>query len=150
MSEATARRSPRIAYVVIFVALFIGAAVLVLYEFVLPPQPSGPTATTATSGAVPGVELRLADNASALKVGQALNITISLFNTLPATNSVPTAKDWSFKGVPVALWFPCYFDTPAYAILLKGNYSLQELQTLTNNTLSGYRCEESASIDHVA
>jgi len=148
MSETTARRSPRIAYAVILAALIIGAAVFVWYGLVLPLQPSGPTATTATFGTVPGVELRLADNASAFKVGQSLNITISLFTTLPATNSVPAAKDWPFKGVPVALWYPCYFDTPAYAVVLKGNYSLQELQRVANVTIS-FMCAEGASIDHV-
>src|SRR5437879_5727698 len=108
----------------------------------------GAKATAVDSSGTTGVDLVLAVNATTLKAGQSLNVQVSLFNIRPATNSVPTAKDWPFKGVPVALWYPCYFDTPAYAVVLKGNYSLQEVQRAANVTIS-FMCAEGASIDHV-
>ncbi len=94
-----------------------------------------------------GLRLDLAYNTTILNPGQRLNVIVSLFNTLPSVNTVVTSNDWLFKGVPVALWPPCYYIMPVQAVVLKGNYTLQDLRTVANVT-SDIVCMESVSIDH--
>ncbi|MGH9920854.1 MAG: hypothetical protein ACRD6W_18540 [Nitrososphaerales archaeon] len=113
-----------------------------------PPLASGAAATAVDSNTSTGLDLVLAVNGTTLKVGQSLNVDVSLFNALPSTNSVPASKDWPFQGVPVALWPPCFFDTPTFAVVLMGNYTLQGLQSAANVTFS-ITCAEGWSIDHV-
>lgn len=147
-SDSNARSRHRLRYTAILVTIIIVAAIAG-YGVVITHQPSGPsTISTVVSGTSPSLELYLADNASTLKVGQKLNVVVSLNNTLATANSVAASKNWLFGGVPVALWPTCYFDTPAYAVVLRGNYTLQGLQSAANVTFS-VRCMEAVSVDHV-
>ena len=86
---------------------------------------SGPPASSNASAQ--GVRLIEAVNSSTLFVGQRLNVIISMNNTLPAVNNVLPSNDWQFQGVPVDLWPACYYGLPAEAVVLDGNYSLQDL-----------------------
>jgi hypothetical protein len=112
------------------------------------PSVPGAASTVIDSNASTGLDLVLASNATTIKVGQKLNIDISLFNSLPSAISMPASQDWPFKGVPVALWPACYGTTPAYAVVLKGNYTLQGVESVANITVS-YQCMEGAGVDHV-
>jgi hypothetical protein len=88
-----------------------------------------------------------------------LQINVSLFNTLPKVNSVPTSNDWPFQGVPVALWPPCFYaydagnavryypTTVAQAVVLMGNYTLAGLSTAANVQFY-LSCMEDWTVDH--
>lgn len=91
--------------------------------------------------------LRLTDNATTLVVGQRLKVNVSLFNTLSSVNTVATSNNWPFRGVPVALWPPCYYTVPVVAVVLMGNYTLQSLPTVANVTFP-IRCMEAVTLDH--
>jgi hypothetical protein len=105
-------------------------------------------ATALDSNGSTAVDLILALNATTLKAGQSLNVSVSLFNALPSVNSVPASTDWPFQGVPVTFWAPCYFQPAIHAVVLEGNYTLQELLSVANFTI-GYQCAEGGSVDHV-
>jgi hypothetical protein len=106
----------------------------------------GAAAMEVDSNGSTGVDLILALNATTLKVGQSLNASVSLFNAFPSTNSIRTSNDWDFQGIPVALWPPCYLNLPGEAVVLKGNYTAQDLQSAANVTFS-YRCSQGVSVN---
>jgi hypothetical protein len=113
----------------------------------------GAAATAVDSNKSTGLDLVLALNSTTLKIGQKLQVDISLFNALPSAISMAASQDWPFRGVPVALWPACYstgliFDTPAYAVLFKGNHTLQGVQSAANTTIT-FMCMEAAGVDHV-
>jgi hypothetical protein len=112
---------------------------------VIAPFVPGATAMAIDSNGSTGVDLILVLNATTLKVGQSLNVSVSLFNALPSTNLVPTSKDWDFQGVPVALWPPCYI-MPVEAVVLEGNYTAQGLRSAANVTF-GYQCSQGVNVD---
>jgi hypothetical protein len=104
-------------------------------------------ATNSTTSAQ-GLQLTESVNASTITVGQSLNVSLSILNTLPSVSNVLPSSDWRFQGVPVDLWPTCYFGLPAEAVVLDGNYSLQELPSVANVTFS-YICMEDVSVNHV-
>jgi LysM repeat protein len=107
-------------------------------------QTSQAVATVASNG------LRLSTfvNATDIKVGQKLNISISLFNTLPTVNafsgqeSFAQAGNRPFYGVPVATWTVCNsqhpwsWPLPIDVVVLYGNYSAKELTSVANASIS--------------
>jgi len=95
-----------------------------------------------------GIELSESLNTTTIAVGQSLNITLTIFNTFPSVNSVPTSTDWQFQGVPVAVWPPCFYNVPMRVIVLQGNYMAQQLPSVANATFP-INCMEGWSIDHV-
>lgn len=95
-----------------------------------------------------GLRLSVSSNASELAVGQHLNVSLSIVNTLPKVNTVKPSNDWLMHGVPVALWPPCYFGLPAQVTVLQGNYSAQTIQAATNVAFN-YICMEGVNVDHV-
>jgi hypothetical protein len=103
---------------------------------------------TGTPGSVPGLELLLDANATTLSVGQSLNVGVSLYNTLPAVDYVPASKDRSFQGVLLSFWGDCVFDPPLRAVVLEGNYSLEQLRSIANITVS-YACAEASSVEQL-
>lgn len=114
--------------------------------------PFVPDAATAVgSNGTAGVDLVLAVNATTLKVGQRLGVEVSLFNPLQSASSVSfSAQDWpwghpgqdNLSGVPVIFGDPC---DPTYAfvraVVLKGDYTPQELPGAANSSL-GWQCAE--------
>jgi len=114
--------------------------------------PFVPDAATAVgSNGASGIDLVLAVNATALKVGQSLGVEVSLFNPLTSASSVPvfTANDWpwghpgqdNFSGIPVIFGGPCGPDPFVRAVVLKGDYTPQELPSAANSSLS-WQCAE--------
>ena len=80
-------------------------------------------------------------NAREIAVGQNLNISISLYNTLPTVITLGVSSDWVFSGVPVATWAPCTdpflgWPLPIDVVVLNGNYTAQELPAIANVSFS--------------
>jgi hypothetical protein len=115
-------------------------------------QTSQAVATVASSG------LRLSTfvNATDIIVGQRLNISVSVFNTLPTASAFFPQRsfeysdpgevgNWTFYGIPVATWpecsnrFPFSWPMPIDVVVLDGNYTAQELPSMANTT-SQYTC----------
>ena len=157
MSVQPIKRFPTAIVVVILAIVVIGAAIYA--SSFSATTPTGATTsfssnaekalTTATSTvASDGLQLSLSTNATSLKVGQNLNVELSVANTLPTTNTVRTSDGWQFQGIPVALWPTCYFPTPAEAVVIQGNYSAQELQAVASATFT-ITCAEAVTFDHL-
>ena len=118
-------------------------------HFVVSPWNGAPNVYPGTSAYSPnGIRLTLWTNSTKLVVGQGLNVTLSVDNTLGNVNSVKPSNDWLIHGVPVALWPPCYFGLPAEAAVLPGNFTAQDISSAANVTFS-YMCMESVGVDHV-
>ena len=146
-TTSTHRRNYKILAVILAVAIALAAVAIIQRESA--PHFVGVDTTVlfeASPVSSQGLRLDLAYNTTILDPGQRLNVIVSLFNTLPSVNTVATSDDWLFQGVPLALWPPCYYNVPVQAVVLKGNYSLQDLRTVANVTFS-IRCMESESID---
>lgn len=110
----------------------------------------GANASTVASN---GLQLSTFINATDIRVGQKLNISVSVFNTLPTPNgffpqrsfaySAPgEAGNWTFYGVPVATWpectsqFPFNWPLPISVVVLNGNYTAQQLSSIANTSFS--------------
>jgi len=130
-------------------AIFICVIALVSLPVLSAPAPRG----YASSLGANGLRLSASTNATQIKVGQSLQINISLFNTLPEVNVVPTSNDWLFQGIPVALWPPCYFAYPgstltvAEAVVVKGDYTIANISSVANVRF-GFLCMENVDVDH--
>src|SRR5580704_5511362 len=137
-------------------AIFVG--VIVLVSLPAYSSLSGGSASTVGSN---GLRLSASISATQIAVGQSLQIGVSLFNTLPNVNDVPTSEDWLFQGVPVALWPPCYYaydlgntvrfypndTTVAQAVVLMGDYTLANVSTVANVRFP-LSCMEDTTVDH--
>jgi hypothetical protein len=111
-------------------------------------QTSQAIATVASNG----LGLSTSINATDIVAGQNLNISISLFNTLPTANVLEpgvSTGNWTFYGVPLATWPECslqpheVFFGWQFAIevlVLKGNYTAQQLSSLANVSLPVNPC----------
>jgi hypothetical protein len=87
-------------------------------------------------------ELDVKTNATALGAGGTLGIRISLNNTGSAELNVTAASDWQVQGFPAAIFPVCLGIEPVEFMIVKGNYSLSELQTASANTSISYGCME--------
>ena len=81
-----------------------------------------------------GLRLTASISSAEVKVTQSLNISVSLFNTLPTISSVPPSNLTSFQGFPIALWPTCFGYPPVTFVVLSGNYSLDALRADANAT----------------
>ena len=107
---------------------------------------TGPSSSSVSSPN--GLRLTVSANATEITVGQKLNVSLSIVNTLPEVNTLKPSNDWLLHGVPVALWPPCYFGLPAEAAVLQGNYDSQDIKSAANVAFS-YTCMEGVNVDHV-
>jgi len=123
----------------------------------------GETSQTIATVAPNGLRLSTSINATDLTVGQKLKISISVFNTLQTTNALePTVAgfprgNWTFYGVSVAMLPECSLQPheipfgwafPIEILVLKGNYTAQQLSSLANVSLPVNPC--SAGVNTVA
>lgn len=106
------------------------------------------TSATGAWGNASGIDLRLAVNSTSLHVGQSLNVSVSLFNTLPAVNLLAPSGDWPFQGVLLTWWGNCEFPIPLRALVVQGNFTLKQLQSIGNFT-AGLACAEAAGVDQL-
>jgi hypothetical protein len=106
-------------------------------------------ATAVGSNGSSGLDLVLAVNATTLKVGETLNVEVSLFNARPSVNVVNTSMDWpwgspgrdNFSGLPVIFGGPCGDDPFVRAVVIPGTYTTQELPAAANSSLE-WQCSE--------
>jgi hypothetical protein len=103
-----------------------------------------------SSSSAGGLELRVSLNATRLGIGQRLGITVSLYNTLSSEFNLTASNEWKVLGFPIAMWSPCLYSEPVEFMIVKGNYSLAELQTTSTNssTYSG-GCMEGGGVTHL-
>jgi hypothetical protein len=139
------------AFWVVQALIVVGVLALVALPSTNPSTSVSQTSSSSSTLGSNGLSLSLSISATAqrqISVGQDLQVNLSLFNTLPRVNSVPASSDWPFQGVPVAFWPPCYISVPVEAVVLKGNYTLQGLQSALTAILSG-QCTLWTNVDHV-
>jgi hypothetical protein len=145
-----------------FVAVLAGILVAVIALVSLSEYPSAPSESQSTVGSN-GLQLSMTISATKVTVGEPLTVTVSLFNTLPKVNDVPTSDDWPFQGVPVAFWPACDWAVPmppnlgrgnenqtaaVLAVVLRGDYTLANLSGVAN-VLFGVDCAEGTFVDDV-
>ncbi len=125
------------AIAIVAAAVIIGAGIDLTISRFQPPGPvitSIPTSSSTTSTS--GIRLEESINASSIIGFQGLNISVSLLNTRQSVNSVQTANDWYFTGVPISLWGVDDGGAPASVLVLRGNYTIQQLRAGQNVTTS--------------
>jgi hypothetical protein len=110
-------------------------------------------ASSSTVDPKNGLRLSTTINATEFTTGQKLNISTSILNTRASANSFFPQRsfeysapgeegNWTFYGVPIAAWpecssqFPFGWTMPIEVVVLKGNYSAQELTSIANTTFS--------------
>ena len=117
------------------VAVVVGVAVgLGAYYLTYNTPSTTPILPTSVSSPVSGLELDARINTSTLAAGQRLGITVSLYNSLSSGINLTASNDWKVPGFPVALWPGCFFQEPVEFMIVKGNFSLAELQEASVNT----------------
>ena len=116
---------------------------------------TGSINTAAVSAvAADGLLLSASINATKITTGQNLNISVSLFNTLPAASNISVKSNWLFYGVPVDTWSPSCkgvfsgWAFPMEVVVLHGNYTAQELSAVAN--VSFPSCELPLGFDPVS
>jgi hypothetical protein len=138
-------------FFVLVLALAVVTAVGV--SLVIEQMSPNPEKTAPATSSVAGIELQVSLNTSALSGYGLLGISITLFNTLPRTNMIATANNWTIQGFPVAVWYPREFVLPLEFDVVSGNYSLSELQAMAGNSTQGsgvaYVCMEGNTVEHV-
>lgn len=121
-----------------------------------------PGAAVTTAVGSNGLRLSASINATQLTIGQELNISVSLFNTLQTNNRVIAQNtwipsyavegNWTFYGIPVSIFTDCYptseggssgifWPSPIEVVVLSGNYTAQQLPSTANAT-SPITCRE--------
>ena len=125
------------------------------------------TVQSASSSVAGGLVLSARVNTTTLQVGQSLRITVSLHNDLPKTmNLTPffpmnssfsngSLGDWVVNGFPVNMWGGCFAPLPVEFVIVKGNFSVAELQVASANTsvwqsTSQFWCVEGGWVSNLA
>ena len=107
---------------------------------------------STTSVTVEGLQLEVALNATTIRLGQRLGITVSLYNTVPSLLNLSASSGWSVVGFPIAMWPGCYFTQAVEFMVVKGNYTLSALQTASNSSewlpRNFVTCAEGGTIKH--
>ena len=91
-------------------------------------------------------------------MGQSLHANVTLYNTLPQNNSIPTSDDWAFQGIPIGFWPGCYVISGGYhggveglasAVVLQGDYTMANISSAANTNMYGLLCDELLYIDSI-
>lgn len=127
------------------------AVIVVLVVASLGAEPMLYPQNQAAVGVAPSQEIRLQVtlNATTIGVGQMLNVTMTLLNILPETNSVPVANPINISAVsfPVAMWPTCIVPIPVQFVVVRGNYTLSGLSQL--NTTNMYSPPQDECLEYV-
>ena len=100
------------------------------------PACQGSTAVLNGTGYPNCLRLMVGVNSTTLSVGQTLQISVDLVNTLPYANNVNTSVpldigpngSYRFGGFPISTWpFDCLGPFPLQFIVVEGNYTLGSL-----------------------
>ena len=128
---------------------------------------STPSMVQSASSTVGGLVLTAGVNATTLHVGERLGIKVSLYNSLPTTLNLTaffpknssfsngSLGDWAVHGFPVNMWGGCLAPEPIEFMIVKGNYSVDELHVASANTsvwqsTHQYWCEEGGWVSNLA
>lgn len=128
-----------------FIPLILITGIFGAYVFLASPVSSS-SQQTAVSNTTSGLELRVSINGTSLHVGQKLNITVSLFNILSSMYNVSFPlrsmhDDFLVQGLPIAMWGGCLSREPVEFMIVKGIYSLAQLEQMsTNASYAGIAC----------
>jgi hypothetical protein len=114
------------------------------------------TTSPGTQSSTNGLQLTASINATSLLTGQNLEIKVSLYNDLPSQLNLSTSDNWVVSGFPVAMWPGCYAvlppnnKQPIEFMIVKGNYSVNQLHTLSTNTsVPEGGCMEGGRVSHL-
>jgi hypothetical protein len=105
-------------------------------------------ATSSSSVSANGIQLATSIDTFGVYPAEALQVSLSISNTLSAVNDINTSSDWLFQGAPVAIWPECYFSLPVEVAVLDGNYSAGELPLLSGTGVS-YQCSQGVEVNHL-
>jgi rhodanese-related sulfurtransferase len=86
--------------------------------------------TTAPAQLPNGLELQVAVNTTILNPGEALQITVSEYNTLTTTNDLTCGKNWSITGLALGAC-PNAYVQPFGVTIFKGRYTAQNFSQAT-------------------
>src|SRR5271169_5869366 len=145
--------SRRIIVGMIIVVVITASVAVGLY--ILPPKGTSSSGGSIISSS--GLKLSVSINATRLKAGQAMEVSVSLHNNLDVANNLTISDNLPFQGVLLPLWPPCfyvahpnYYTTPAQAIILKGNFTTATISSMANVSLwSGIICHEGVEAHNV-
>jgi hypothetical protein len=115
--------------------------------------------TSASEVSPHGLELGVEINASsAFQAGDSLNISVYLSNahTSPINITEPSSipynvSDFIVNGLPIAMLPGCIIGAHVDFMIVKGNYSVQELGTMSENSsvANGITCMEADFVTHL-
>jgi hypothetical protein len=129
--------------------------VIVSMAFVLDPnnapvayRPPSLLGTSAVTNPADHLELRLTLNATSIRSGQAVNISISEFNPQPQPNNVTASDDWPIEGLSLG---PCgTINLPIGLELFSGYYDASNVSSARALQLDSpgiYNCPMMMSVD---
>jgi hypothetical protein len=117
-----------------------------------PACPASAVTLNGSGGYSNCLQLIVGVNATTLSVGQRLQISVDLVNTISYVNDVSTMaapprylpfSTWHFGGFPIFTWPGCLEPYPLQFIVVKGNYTVDSLSTSDPaQTMSGPVCME--------
>ena len=112
-----------------------------------PASTGGPDSSSLPSAN--GIRLEASVNSTRIEQGQSLNVSLSITNTLSLVNPVSATDSWPFEGIPVALWPACYFPLPVQVVVLKGNFTADQLRSRATYT-PNYSCMEGGRVNEIS
>ena len=104
------------------------------------------TITATASPTTPaGISLQLSVNGTDIREGENVTITATLLNTLSRNNNVSTNNDWPFYGLQMfnPSWPPCWVYSPFELVVLKGNFSLTQIEGMGPGGSPNVNCFDS-------
>jgi hypothetical protein len=104
---------------------------------------SGTNLTTSTIEST-GPSLQASTNGTTIREGQNLAINATLFNTQSQSLLVSTTYDWPIAGLLMFSqnWPPCGYYSPLELIVLRGNFTPNELKAMGPGSTPGLGCFE--------
>ena len=118
-----------------FIPIIVIALVFGTYVGTALSSSSGSVSTPPITSTIQGLELNVSISSTTLQLGQSLNISVALFNGLSTLNNISTTfSSWRLVGFPIAFWPQCFYQQPVEFMIVRGNYSLGQLQALSGNT----------------
>ena len=119
------------------------------------PQPVKAPPTGSSSSSVYGLILKVNISTDTLSADGTLGVTISLYNSLWTEINLATvpynSSSWKVSGLPVAMWGGCNGLEPIEFMIVRGNFSLVELEAASvNSVYPAVFCMEGGSVDDVS
>jgi hypothetical protein len=118
-------------------------------------QPATIAPTSSDSPLVDSLILNVNISSRTLVTNGTLGITISIYNSLSTPLNLSTASynstSGKVNGLPVAMWGGCAGLEPVEFMIVKGNFSIAELQVASiNSSYPEIICMEGGSVSYVS